>query len=97
MNDVRLIMLFCSGMIFLGARPFQPPQWSTSVDHGGHWLGLDEDVASTGIACGVIGNAIGTPRVVSVAVGPLAKLTYGLLRESFTHSHIHTQMGQPRK
>jgi hypothetical protein len=39
---------------------FQPPQWPTSVDHGGHWLGLD--VASTGTACGVIGDAIGTLR-----------------------------------
>ena len=39
---------------------FQPPQWPTSVDNGGHWLGLD--VASTGTACGVIGDAIGTRR-----------------------------------
>ena len=39
---------------------FQPPQWPTSVDHGGHWLGLD--VSSTGSACGVIRDAIGTRR-----------------------------------
>ena len=39
---------------------FQPPQWPTSVDHGGHWLGLD--VASTGTAGGVTRNATGARR-----------------------------------
>ena len=39
---------------------FQPPQWPTSVDPGGHWLGLD--VSSTDTADGVTGNAMGARR-----------------------------------
>jgi len=45
-------------------------QWPTSVDPGGHWLGLD--VASTGTAL----MSLETPRGRVVSVGTLAELAY---------------------